>query len=392
MTSSSSAATSRPSTIAGQPVAYLWKDVIRTGHYRHPTRGFRLDVDMPRLRRWASVGRRMIAAGIHIPANVDHSNSARDALGRVLDFQIRGPALVALHQLVGADAAALAARNQASVGIDPDYVDGHGRRWGEAIVHVALTPVPVVPGQGQFIQAASREPAASGHANTSAGLQRSTLNTIACSPEQLTDLRGLLPDGDTCQPDALLARLIDYLRSLAADDDQDAGGLPAAASMSRAQIAQAARSRRDANRAAGVQLAAANDQLAQRDQRINELSARVPRPLDAEAQDALVAAINAKRQLAIARGAVTPAVADRLFAALVRPPGGMVNPIGLSREANAMGDVALGVAVFDALADNMPLALGQASGVQVLGQSGGDPRDDDRCRLTQRMINIANAK
>jgi hypothetical protein len=141
-----------------------------------------------------------------------------------------------------------------------------------------------------------------------------------------------------------------------------------------------------------VQLAAANDQLAQRDQRINELSARVPRPLDAEAQNALVAAINAKRQLAIARGAVTPAVADRLFAALVRPPGGMVNPIGLSREANAMGDVALGVAVFDALADNMPLALGQASGVQVLGQSGGDPRDDDRCRLTQRMINIANAK
>jgi hypothetical protein len=200
-----------------------------------------------------------------------------------------------------------------------------------------------------------------------------------------------LPDGDTVDPDALLARLIDYLRGLAADDDQDAGGAPAVASMSRAQIAQAARSRRVANRQAAAELAAASAELAQRDQRITELSARVPRPLDGEAQDALVAAINAKRQLAIARGAVTPAVADRLFAALVRPPGGKVNPIGLSRSANALGDVALGLAVFDALADNMPMPLGQASGVQVLGR-GGDPAGDDRSRLTQRMINIANAK
>jgi hypothetical protein len=363
-TSQPIATPARPTSIAGQPVAYLWKDIIRTGHYVHPTQGFRLDVDMPRLRRWASIGRRMLAAGIHIPANVDHSNSARDALGRVVDFQVRGDALVALHQLIGADAAALAARNQASVGIDPDYVDGRGRRWGEAIVHVALTPVPVVPGQGQFIQAASREPAASGHAKTSAGFERSIVNTIACSSEQLADLHGLLPDGETCPPDDLLARLIDYLKNRATDDNQD--------------------------RQAAVQLAAANDQLAQRDQRIAELSARLPRPLDPEAQDALVAAINAKKQLAIARGAITPAVADRLFAALVRPPGGKVNLIGLSRAANALGDVALGLAVFDALADNIPVALGEASGVQILSRAAGDPCDDDRSRLTRRMIDIAN--
>jgi hypothetical protein len=392
MTRLSTSTQDRPAAIAGQSVAYLWKDIIRTGHYLHPTRGFRLDVDLPRLRRWASVGRRMLAAGIHIPANVDHSNSARDALGRILDFQVRGNALHALHQLIGDGAASLAARNQASVGIDPDFIDGRGRRWGEAIVHVALTPVPVVPGQGQFIQAASREPAASGQAITPAGFERSDVNTIACSSEQLDAVRRLIPGADDCQGDDLLSRLIEYLQSLAADDESEAGGAPAVASMSRTEIAKMARSRRGADRLAAEKLTALQEQLADRDQRIAELSARVPRPLDAEAQDAMISAIDAKKQLAIARGAITPAVADRLFAALVRSPAGKVNPIGLSRPANAVGDVAIGLAVFDALADNVPMRLGESSGVQVLSRSGADPRDDQRDRLTQRMIDIANAK
>src|SRR5438128_12502126 len=55
-----------------------------------------------------------------------------------------------LHQFLGEDARDIGLRNQVSLGIDPDFVDGKGIRYGEAIVHSAVTPVPVVPGQGAF--------------------------------------------------------------------------------------------------------------------------------------------------------------------------------------------------------------------------------------------------
>jgi hypothetical protein len=383
----------RPSAVAGQPAAYFWKDVIRPGKYVHPVRGFTLDVDRPRMQRWAATGRRMIAAGINIPANADHSSSAYDALGRILDFRIEGDSLLALHQMIGSDAAKLAARNQASVGIDPDFVDGRGRRWGEAIVHVALTPVPVVPGQGPFIQAASRAPAAGNRLTRPAGDGRSIVFNIPCSSEQMSALRGLLPGGATLEPDGLFDPLIEYLRDVARSDDDDAGGSAATAELTRAQIADAARRRRDETRQAALELSTLRDQLASRDRQIAELSARVPRPLDAESQEAMVAAIAAKKQMAVARGAVTPAVADRLFAALVKSPAGRVNPLCLSRSANLFGDVALGLFVFDALADNTPVPLGESSGVQLLARSiADDPTEQRRQKLTERMIQLANGK
>jgi hypothetical protein len=140
-----------PQEVNGQPVAYFWADGIRAGRYLHPAGQFELHVDGARLDNWAENFRRMRAAGIDVPVPVDHSSSARDNLGYVIDVQREGDRLRLLHQLIGDDAIRLAARNKVSLAIDPQFVDGHGNAFGDCVVHSSLTPVPVVPGQGGFV-------------------------------------------------------------------------------------------------------------------------------------------------------------------------------------------------------------------------------------------------
>jgi hypothetical protein len=142
-----------PTEVAGQPASYFWKDLIHAGAYVHPETKVPLDVNGARLNRWAETGRQMLSSGVAIPINCDHSDAARDVVGYVKEFKVDGDRLLALCQFIGEDAALLAARNLVSVGIDPDFTDGEARKWGEAIVHLALTPVPVVPDQDQFGEA-----------------------------------------------------------------------------------------------------------------------------------------------------------------------------------------------------------------------------------------------
>lgn len=105
---------------------------------------------------------------------------------------------------------------------------------------------------------------------------------------------------------------------------------------------------------------------------------------------ALVDAASARRDLAVARGGVAPAVADELFALLVRSPGGVVNTMMLSRSGNVPTNGApIALAVFDALARNRPVPIGEITGLQVLSRvvPGDDPALP---RLQQRMIALAS--
>lgn len=135
----------------GQPVAYFWADGIRAGRYVHPAGKFELFVDRQRLDTWAQNFRRMKEAGVEVPVPVDHSLSARDNLGYIVDIKRDGDTLKLLHQLIGDDAIKLAARNKVSLAIDPNFVDGQGQSYGDCVVHSSLTPIPVVPGQGGFV-------------------------------------------------------------------------------------------------------------------------------------------------------------------------------------------------------------------------------------------------
>src|ERR1700744_3823857 len=76
-----------PKEVNGQPAAYFWADAIRAGRYVHPGGSFELAVEGLRLDTWAENFRRMRDAGIDVPVPVDHSTSARDNLGFVVDVK-----------------------------------------------------------------------------------------------------------------------------------------------------------------------------------------------------------------------------------------------------------------------------------------------------------------
>lgn len=141
------------------PVAYFWKDAIATGEYEHPKTGQRLKIDAPRLDALVNNFHKMRSAGIEIPTPTDHSCNARDNIGYVVDAKREGDRLSLLHQVIGEKNVDVALANRCSLCIDPEYKDEFGRTWGDAIVHSAYTPTPVITGMGSFVPAfaASRD-------------------------------------------------------------------------------------------------------------------------------------------------------------------------------------------------------------------------------------------
>jgi hypothetical protein len=118
-----------------------------------------------------------------------------------------------------------------------------------------------------------------------------------------------------------------------------------------------------------------------------ELAAEAASPVRVEmslALSALEQLAIAKRDLALSRGGVDPAVAEELFNLLARP----ANLLMLSRTSNGLP---LALAVFDALARNKPVPLGEMTGVQVLTRNipGEDGALED---LRERMISLASGK
>jgi hypothetical protein len=335
-----------PAEVAGQPAAYFWKDVIHAGNYVHPNRDFSLAVDRDRLNRWAEVGERMLSAGVAIPINCDHSDAARDVVGYVKQFKLDGDRLLALCQFIGDQAALLAARNLVSVGIDPEFTDGEAREWGEVIVHLALTPVPVVPDQDQFVLA-QQMPNAEGQMPN----EKATLVAIACSAEQLAELAELL--GDEVDAGNAVDRVIARLQS-----NSDSPDLKAELAASRQQVLQ--------------------------------LSARIPAAIPWEAQEAIAESVAAKFDTAVERGSLSPAARDRLIEVLIGSDDEHGNVIALSRTSNASGGRCLALAVADILIDNQPIAVGETTGLQALPRAIPGAESSSIDQLRQYMTKVAS--
>jgi hypothetical protein len=345
-----------------QPNLRLWKDLIRVGRYRHPTKRFTVRVDRRRLDHWAHTFWRMSANGVRVHIPADHSDAAADNRGYVLALRRVGDRLMALCQLIGADAIRDAARNQVSIGVAPSFIDGHGHIYHDAIVHVALTPVPVVPGQGEFLAAETLpfEPAGDLHdaraarsrlrvSSTLAGAAPAGVLTLAaahssngrvsppqrrahmaqkllpCSEENLSTLHDLIPGLSDAPDEQKLEKILQFVQSL---------------------IAQGIASPPDA----------AEPPAGQADLSLAD-------PADSQVRQALLDAVRTKRDLCITRGALTPAVADALLARLIPQSDSAV--IGLSRHDGLPETLAL--SVFTALADNRPILPGQRTGAQPSG-------------------------
>jgi hypothetical protein len=283
------AAADLPDRVNDLPAFYYWKDAIVVGSYVHPAGRFSLDITRDRLDGFVANFNRMRDNGVAVPILMDHTATAVSTLGWIVDVKRQGDQLLELHQFLGESARDIGLRNKVSLGIDPHFVDGKGNQYGEAIVHSAVTPLPVVPDQGDFIAA-----------------ERVELSLCAAEP---------------VEPKAKIA------------------GEPASPG------------------------AFTSDS-----------------PVDLH--NALRQVVSMKRDLALSRGALVPAVATELFDLLV----GSANLLTLSRTSNG---IPIAMAVFDALAKNHPVSLGETTGLQVLSRSipGDDGSLDD---LRQRMIALAS--
>lgn len=134
----------------------LDKDAIRVGRYVHPREGWELDVDEARIDRWVKNMSRMLAKGVTIPLVKGHDVSCDTTLGYVQAVRREGQELRLVTEVPDDERAAQCERvNNVSVYVERDYMDGTGERYDETITHVALTPEPVVPGQGGFISIAA---------------------------------------------------------------------------------------------------------------------------------------------------------------------------------------------------------------------------------------------
>lgn len=153
------AAVAMHAAIDGQAGQRLLKEIIRTGHYIKEKQGIEFTVTHATLAHWAATFQEMAANGVRVPIPDDHDTfgKAHHNQGFVVDMFVDGDSLMAVCELIGDEAQDLATRNDVSVGIPQEIIDGKGRRYVTPIEHLAFTPTPLITGLGKFIPiAASR--------------------------------------------------------------------------------------------------------------------------------------------------------------------------------------------------------------------------------------------
>ena len=146
------------------------KDVASVGDYIHPVQKWKLSLDRERMDKHCAAFAAMKADGIKVPIYKDHVASTDSTLGYVADIfrggdqtaLARWPGLAklppeklpadpdriyAVHEFPDAACAQQACRvGQVSMFLDKDFTGGNGKKYGEAIRHVAVTPEPVIGG------------------------------------------------------------------------------------------------------------------------------------------------------------------------------------------------------------------------------------------------------
>lgn len=154
------------------------KDVLTAGEYQHPIHGWKLNVTPDKMDKYCAAFSEMTSGGVKVPIYADHKPGAATTLGycRAL-FRGGADALKKYPELakLPADQAPLDSNKmyaihdwnspesmkmghgvgQVSVLIDKKMKDGTGKSYGEAVRHIAVTPEPIVPGQGGFTQLAA---------------------------------------------------------------------------------------------------------------------------------------------------------------------------------------------------------------------------------------------
>jgi hypothetical protein len=330
----------------GQPVKSYTKDLIRDGEWVLPKTGDRFQVTPELREHWVAEFDRMTANGVKVPVPNGHTVDAVKNYGYVTRLFNDGDTLFMGVDIIGEEGIKATSSTEVSVFVPPSVTGGKGEVYPRAIAHVALTPIPVVSGQGKFIPdvpyvtiAASRD----------------------SKPENVPVYRLANSNGDSTVNENLMA----ICKALGIDasgmkDDAEA----TAAIMAKIQGAEAAQ--KDATKAKDAAVAAARDAtaalaLAREGPKFTHLETKAVRTSRRMALDAVVAG-----------GHVTLACAKAL-STIIAPDGDAI-ALSLTPDLDAMVD-----GVVAALKLNDPKVLGEQTRAQsAVALSRETPGDTNR--------------
>lgn len=366
-------AAGRPLSVNGQPVQRFLKDMISCGVYKHPVHGWTLDVTPERLDNWTAAFKRMRENGVDIEVPIDHSMSAKDNKGYVIDmFKGGTPEIMAIypsatdpktlygvHELIGQDSIELAGKcKNVSVLIEKDLKDGKGVSYGEAITHSSIVQQPVVPGQGGFIQL-SRD----GGVNDdipqfvlSVSADNTNLENKKMNEETLKQLKAILGAGDDLTAENALTRVQERLAK--ADSDTQA----------------------------------LSKQVTELTGKVESLEAKAASKveIDPDAMDMIVSGTESRLSRLIECGKLSTAAAD-IFRKNVVGEQGKRNVLMLSRKASGL-DESIAAKFLSILEANEPVKPGEKTGSQALSRNvPGENKEVDKA-VQERMTKIASGQ
>lgn len=135
----------------GVPSEMYKKELIRTGDFVKESDGIDFAITADTLSHWVDTFNRMKENGVEVPVPISHYESDADGnRGYVRDMFVEGDGLFATIELIGEDGILAAKRNDVSIYCPVEWVDGAGNVYYRPIVHVALTPYPIIPGLKEF--------------------------------------------------------------------------------------------------------------------------------------------------------------------------------------------------------------------------------------------------
>ena len=384
-------------------VPYL-KDLIFSGEYKHPDKGFTLKMDRERMDKLAATFGEMKTAGVKTPIYSTHKGGSLATLGYV-DAVARGgtPAaqqlearrgdksatdpdtLYALCSFSDADSEALAKRvKQVSIQINPKFRDGMGRNYGEAIEHVAVTPEPVVPGQKDFEQLAfSLSCEESDGSQRVLFLHRDDAHSEgALSMAKDTEKKEEKADEGMCVGSKAFDMCSKHLSKCLGAEHEDVKGLKPENAVPTLIKHHAALVEQHGN------LKDAHDKLNEAHAAQAKLAAS--REVPAPVLNMVAKAGETQLDAVCAKGCITPKVRDGLKALLVGAPGKR-NALALSLEGETEENQVSRIA--KVLEDNTPVALGEATKSQAVAlarEVPGDTAAKHDPKVTETMVEMAN--
>lgn len=131
----------------GQPVRSYTKKILHAGKVYNGGKVWEFTTsDLDKI---AATFQQMQKDGILVPVQSGHNMDADKTRGKVTDVWREGNDLYASVEMIGEDGIKLASRSDVSVYIEFKHERG-GTVYENALVHLACTPEPAVPGLGNF--------------------------------------------------------------------------------------------------------------------------------------------------------------------------------------------------------------------------------------------------